>query len=235
MKIRIFKIALLSLTLSFSFRGLFAQNSELNQLIQVANSQNRDLQIAYKNTEMHKAQINTAYDMPKMPVELQVGNIQNPFVRDYTLGVSQSFELPSVYKNKKQYLISLGQTAEVQTEVLKRQLKLEIRMLYSALTSVNSKTELINQELEKLKDLSRVYQQKFEQGEADQSDFLNIRLKENELARSLSVYEMEKKNLEMQLMQVLNQTSLPVLTYTAPWTYDGLKNTMLPEPCQKVE
>ena len=235
MKIRIFKIALLSLTLSLSFRGLFAQNSELNQLIQVANSQNRDLQIAYKNTEMYKAQINTAYDMPKTPVELQVGNIQNPFVRDYTLGVSQSFELPSVYKNKKQYLISLGQTAEVQTEVLKRQLKLEIRMLYSALTSVNSKTELINQELEKLKDLSRVYQQKFEQGEADQSDFLNIRLKENELARSLSVYEMEKKNLEMQLMQVLNQTSLPVLTYTAPWTYDGLKNTMLPgNPVKKL-
>lgn len=235
MKKSVTKITIWGLILLSPLQGLFAQNSELNQLIQLAYSQNRDLQMAYKNTEMHKAQINTAYEMPKMPVELQVGNIQNPFVRDYTLGFSQTFDLPSVYKNRKQYLTSLSQTAAAQADVLKRQLKLEIRMIYASLSAVNSKTEIINQELEKLKDLSRVYGQKFDQGETDQSDFLNVRLKENELTRNLSVLEMERKNLELQLNQVVNHTSLPKFSYAEPWTYIGMVNGFIPDnPVKKL-
>lgn len=191
----------------------FAQKLDLKQLINLGIEQNRDLALALNRVELQKALVNTAFEMPKTKLDLQVGNIQTPFVTDYTFGIVQNTELPKVYKLRKTYNESLVKLGESQYEILKSEYKYNIANIYYDLLYLQRTTEVLLAENIKLQQIEKVYKRRQEEGETDGSEAANMHLRILENDMKISRIGFQKNDLEGRLKLLLNSQNVPDLSF----------------------
>jgi outer membrane protein TolC len=196
-----------------SINWAIAQKLDLAQLTKLGIDQNRDLALALNRVELQKALINTAFEMPKTKMDLQVGNIQTPFVTDYTFGIVQNTELPKVYKLRKTYNESLVKLGESHVEILKNEYGFSVANIYYELLFLQHTTEALLIENNKIKEIEKVYKRRQEEGETDGSEAANMHLRilENEMKISRITYQ--KNDLEGRLRLLLNSQIVPELRF----------------------
>ena len=196
-----------------SINWAIAQKLDLAQLTKLGLDQNRDLALALNRVEMQKALVNSAFEMPKMKMDLQVGNIQTPFVTDYTFGIVQNAELPKVYKLRKTYNESLVKLGESQYEILKNEYEFSIANIYYELLYLHQTIEALLIENNKIKEIEKVYKRRQEEGETDGSEAANMHLRILENEMKISRITFQKNDLEGRLKLLLNSQILPELSF----------------------
>jgi cobalt-zinc-cadmium resistance protein CzcA len=203
------KIIIFCLFVQFSF----AQKLDLGQLTKLGIEQNRDLNLALKRVDLQKALVNTAYEMPKTKVDLQMGNIQTPFVTDYTLGIVQNTELPKVYKMRKSFNESLVKVGESEYAVLKNEYRFNVANLYYELFYLQQVIDLLQTENLKLGEIEKVYKRRQELGETDGTDAagMNLRILENEM--KINQVSNKINETQGQLKLLLSSSILPDLSF----------------------
>lgn len=207
-----------------SINWAIAQKLDLAQLTKLGIDQNRDLALALNRVVLQKALINTAFEMPKTKMDLQVGNIQTPFVTDYTFGIVQNTELPKVYKLRKTYNESLVKLGESHVEILKNEYGFSVANIYYELLFLQHTTEALLIENNKIKEIEKVYKRRQEEGETDGSEAANMHLRilENEMKISRITYQ--KNDLEGRLKLLLNSQIVPELRFVPAQPF--LKNDL---------
>jgi cobalt-zinc-cadmium resistance protein CzcA len=203
------KIIVFCLFVQFSF----AQKLDLGQLTNLGIEQNRDLNLALKRVDLQKALVNTAYEMPKTKVDLQLGNIQTPFVTDYTLGIVQNTELPKVYKMRKSFNESLVKVGESEYAVLKNEYRFNVANLYYELFYLQQVIDLLQTENLKLAEIEKVYKRRQELGEIDGTDAagMHLRILENEM--KINQVSNKINETQGQLNLLLSSSILPDLSF----------------------
>jgi cobalt-zinc-cadmium resistance protein CzcA len=203
------KIIIFCLFVQFSF----AQKLDLGQLTRLGIEQNRDLNLALKRVDVQKTLVNTAYEMPKTKVDLQVGNIQTPFVTDYTLGIVQNTELPKVYKMRKTFNESLVKVGESEYAVLKNDYRFNVANVYYELFYLQQVIDLLQTENLKLGEIEKVYKRRQELGETDGTDAagMNLRILENEM--KINQVSNKINETQGQLKLLLSSSILPDLSF----------------------
>lgn len=203
------KIIVFCLFVQFSF----AQKLDLGQLTKLGIEQNRDLNLALKRVDLQKALVNTAYEMPKTKVDLQLGNIQTPFVTDYTLGIVQNTELPKVYKMRKSFNESLVIVGESEYAVLKNEYRFNVANLYYELFYLQQVIDLLQTENLKLAEIEKVYKRRQELGETDGTDAagMHLRILENEM--KINQVSNKINETQGQLNLLLSSSILPDLSF----------------------
>jgi cobalt-zinc-cadmium resistance protein CzcA len=203
------KIIVFCLFVQFSF----AQKLDLGQLTNLGIEQNRDLNLALKRVDLQKALVNTAYEMPKTKVDLQLGNIQTPFVTDYTLGIVQNTELPKVYKMRKSFNESLVKVGESEYAVLKNEYRFNVANLYYELFYLQQVIDLLQTENLKLAEIEKVYKRRQELGETDGTDAagMHLRILENEM--KINQVSNKINETQGQLNLLLSSSILPDLSF----------------------
>jgi cobalt-zinc-cadmium resistance protein CzcA len=203
------KIIVFCLFVQFSF----AQKLDLGQLTKLGIEQNRDLHLALKRVDLQQSLVNTAYEMPKTKLDLQLGNIQTPFVTDYTLGIVQNTELPKVYKMRKTFNESLVKVGESEYEVLKNDYRFNVANLYYELFYLQQVIDLLQTENLKLGEIENVYKRRQELGETDGTDAagMHLRILENEM--KIKQVSNKINETQGQLKLLLSSTILPDLSF----------------------
>lgn len=203
------KIIVFCLFVQFSF----AQKLDLGQLTRLGIEQNRDLNLALKRVDVQKTLVNTAYEMPKTKVDLQVGNIQTPFVTDYTLGIVQNTELPKVYKMRKTFNESLVKVGESEYAVLKNDYRFNVANVYYELFYLQQVIDLLQTENLKLGEIEKVYKRRQELGETDGTDAagMHLRILENEM--KINQVSNKINETQGQLKLLLSSSILPDLSF----------------------
>lgn len=203
------KIIIFCLFVQFSF----AQKLDLGQLTRFGIEQNRGLNLALKRVDVQKTLVNTAYEMPKTKVDLQVGNIQTPFVTDYTLGIVQNTELPKVYKMRKTFNESLVKVGESEYAVLKNDYRFNVANVYYELFYLQQVIDLLQAENLKLGEIEKVYKRRQELGETDGTDAagMNLRILENEM--KINQVSNKINETQGQLKLLLSSSILPDLSF----------------------
>jgi cobalt-zinc-cadmium resistance protein CzcA len=203
------KIITFCLFVQFSF----AQKLDLGQLTKLGIEQNRDLHLALKRVDLQQSLVNTAYEMPKTKLDLQLGNIQTPFVTDYTLGIVQNTELPKVYKMRKTFNESLVKVGESEYEVLKNDYRFNVANLYYELFYLQQVIDLLQTENLKLGEIENVYKRRQELGETDGTDAagMHLRILENEM--KIKQVSNKINETQGQLKLLLSSTILPDLSF----------------------
>lgn len=191
----------------------FSQKLDLGLLTKFGMDQNRDLALALKRIDLQKSLVNTAFEMPKTKVDLQVGNIQTPFVTDYTLGIVQNTELPRVYKMRKAFNESLVKIGESEYQVLKNEYRFNVANLYYELFYLQQVTDLLQTENLKLAEIEKVYKRRQELGETDGTDAagMHLRILENEM--KINQISNKINETEGKLKLILNAEILPDLSF----------------------
>ena len=191
----------------------FSQKLDLGLLTKFGMDQNRDLALALKRIDLQKSLVNTAFEMPKTKVDLQVGNIQTPFVTDYTLGIVQNTELPRVYKMRKTFNESLVKIGESEYQVLKNEYRFNVANLYYELFYLQQVTDLLQTENLKLTEIEKVYKKRQELGETDGTDAagMHLRILENEM--KINQISNKINETEGKLKLILNAEILPDLNF----------------------
>ncbi len=202
---------LLFLVLAESFA--FAQKTNLDALIQIGLSQNRDLKIALKQIDLQKALLNTAYDVPKTKFDYSLGNIQTPGATDYSISGIQNTDLPKVFKLKKAYNQSLIKISESEYWILENEYKLNVANFYYTLFYLERWNNLLETENLKLSEIEKVYKKRFDQGESDVVESSNISLRILENQMKILKIKAQKQEIESSLKNILNMPSIPSLDF----------------------
>jgi outer membrane protein TolC len=203
------KIIIFYLSVQFSV----AQSLNLEQLTKLGLDKNQDLSLALKRIDLQKSLINTALEMPKTKVDLQVGNIQTPFVTDYTLGIVQNTELPKVYKLRKTLNESLVKIGEGDLEILKNDYRFGVSNIYFQLFYNQEVIAFLRNENLKLQDIEKVYRRRQEEGETDGVEATNVNLRISENEMKISNLQNQQYELEGKLKYALNVPTLPTISF----------------------
>lgn len=107
-----------------------AQNPlSVDQIIQQALKTNGSLQAAALEVNVLQRQQKTAWDIPRTTVDYQRGQIQS-YPIDYSLAVTQSLAMPSVYQAQKRLYQAQQTVAEQQMSVNQTELVRQIRLAF---------------------------------------------------------------------------------------------------------
>ncbi len=205
------KKTILFLMLSESF--IFGQKTNLDGLIQIGLTQNRDLTIALKRIDFQKALLNTAYEVPKTKFDYALGNIQTPGATDYSISAIQNIDLPKVFKLKKSYNQSLVKIGESEYGILENEYKLNVATFYYNLFYLKKLNHVLETENLSLAEIEMVYKKRFEQGETDVIEFANIHLRILENQMKILKIKTQEQEIESSLKIILNMPNIPILDF----------------------
>lgn len=207
-------LVVLHLLYLVSGQGLQAQSIDLRLLTETLESYSFTLKRADNRIEFQRTSVVTAFEKPKLQLEAQIGNIQNPFVLDYTVGGQQTFEKPSVYRAKYAYLEAGVLTAEMQKKWEKKELVFRLSEIYFNLAHTHRLIELIQKQDSLLLQVKKVAETKYQIGATDKIDIAeaSVALGKNQLRRT----EMDATyaHYEKQLKNILGDSFLPKLTFS---------------------
>lgn len=142
------KFNTIGILLLFLFAGFNAHAQEpvkisLIRAEEIAAKNNKRLQAA-KYKELSQAYLaKSAYDIPKANIDGDYGQF-NSHINDTRIGISQSFNFPTVYTRQKKALTENYKVAQAQTQLTSQQIKSDVRVLFYELVWLESKKELLH-------------------------------------------------------------------------------------------
>lgn len=176
-----------------------AQSLTLKNLIE--NITIRNVELSNSQLEKQKALIfsKNFKELPKTNIELQAGNIQNPFVHDYALGVKQSLQNPSYYKSIQDSYGLKSEYYDLNKVQISKNLKKQIAEIYYEYVFQTQQLSIYENSVSKINKIYEVVEKKYKSGEADLKELNDLNLKklifENKLIEIKNEIESYKQKL----------------------------------------
>jgi cobalt-zinc-cadmium resistance protein CzcA len=188
------KITLLTVTGLLVGNSLYAQNGELDNLIQIALNNNKGIQSLQIQTQQYKANINTAFTFDKTSVfyGYDENNVAPNGLPLKVWGVGQSFLFPTMYSS--QYKINKTEWKMAQTtyEIAKNKLAMEVSFAYEQIVWIQQREKLY-QKLDSLYgSFAKAGARKFELGETNYLEKITAEAKSKMIHTSLVKIVQEK-------------------------------------------
>lgn len=206
--------------------------SDVDQAISIALEKNQRIKISNLEIEAFDSEIKTAYALDKTNFAFQYGQV-NSFKNDYGIAVNQSFDLPHIYKRKKDVNLSYKQIAETNKAISELKLTKEVRDAWFNLAFLKEKQKLLAYKDTLFVDNLKAVQLKFDTESSNILEKSNaeIRLMEvkNELLRTANNIAIEESRLHF-LLQDSNQLEfLPELEILDLFVFSTDSLTMHPQ------
>ncbi|MCW3161629.1 CusA/CzcA family heavy metal efflux RND transporter [Chryseobacterium oryctis] len=202
------KIAVFILLFSVSGIGIQAQTPiTLEDAIQTALENNRNLKNEKLKSDYSKALINSGTDIPATDIMFDYGQVNSAF-NDMKFGIAQSIAFPTVYKKQKNVYTEEWKKSLLNVSLKEYELKKAVSLTFYDILYWNEKEKLLNEIL-------KLY-----------SDFLDkasLRLKVGEsniLEKTTAANQ--KASIEIQMKHV--QQELSVLKYQLQWLLNSETN-----------
>jgi cobalt-zinc-cadmium resistance protein CzcA len=183
-----------------------SQQFTLNEIEQIALDNNRTLVTNKLEIERNQASVMTYRDIPKTDFDLQYGNIQTPFVRDYTLSIVQRFDNPKVYQARKKLLETYVKQANTQFDLQKLDVKRQIREQYYTFVYQLQLKKILQSQLESYQRASQKAAIRYEAGETSILEKIHFEAQLDALTNRIEVVEQQAK-LPYLNLQNLSATS----------------------------
>lgn len=122
-----------------------AQKLTLAQAVTQAVERNQHLQSADVSVQVQEKLRRSVYDIPKISVDYQRGQIQG-VNRDYTLNVVQSFALPGVYQSQRRFQEAQVEVAQQNFRVTKNELIRQVKLSYYDLLVLHARLRVLEQQ-----------------------------------------------------------------------------------------
>lgn len=181
-----------------------AQKMTLNQAIDIAQKQNILLKAAGLDIDSKQMLVKTAKELPKAQVELQYGNIQNPFVGDYLLGITQTFEHKKVYQARKDLLTAYLEESKASLTIQKADISLKIKSLYHSMAYFQALNDLMTKQDSLYLLASSVANARYKAGESNLLEKMSIETQYKDLQNRIVKYKSQYETAYYQLVNVLN-------------------------------
>ncbi len=211
--LRFSKRAFMVTVLLLAFGASQAQDKStfnLQQALEFAQANNLYVKALESRKQSLKYAVGTAWEIPQTQVEYQRGQTQFLPI-DYTVVVSQSFQLPGVYNRQKHVLEALVLQSGSEVNLIKRELRRDIKLLFI-------KHFLAQRRLELLFKQDSVFQQALgiagSRVATGESDRLMLQSLETQLLQQEADKELYTNMLQLSalsLQQLLNTKEPPVL------------------------
>jgi cobalt-zinc-cadmium resistance protein CzcA len=224
--------------------GVQAQNEPtftLNKALDYAETNNLYVRALERKKQGMKALVGTAWELPQTQLEYQRGQVQF-FPIDYTFVISQSFQLPGVYNRQKDLLEVQAEQSTVQINLLKRELKRDIRLLFAGHFLAQSRLKQLAHQDSVFKQAKQIASQRVAIGESDklllqslENQILQLEVEAEQFRNQAKLVALGLQQLlslkEVPLMQseALVSTLNPAKTESHPWLEMALQDKKLAE------
>jgi cobalt-zinc-cadmium resistance protein CzcA len=180
-------------------------NSELNELIETAFANNKELSSYQLQTKASKANIGTAFDFDKTTVYYGYDE-NNVAPNDKALrvfGIEQTFSFPTVYGARKKVYKSQWEQNKALYEIQKNKLVLAISLVYDRIVYTQNK-EVLYTQLDSLYCVfSKAGNRKFELGESNYLEKITAEAKSKQIHTTLIQLKNQKQALYGQLKSLV--------------------------------
>jgi cobalt-zinc-cadmium resistance protein CzcA len=170
------------------------------------------LQLAGKQVEIMKLMADNPYDLSRTNSGVEYGNINSAF-RDTRFFINQDFQLPSVYKRKKNFTLAQLETAKSNLKVELSELRMAIRNLCYRIMDLQRREEIIRKLMTTYGEWKRIAEAQFKSGDINQSAFISISLQLKQFNLEIGQIEADRTMLISQL-QTLLQTEQQIVPLT---------------------
>ena len=181
---------------------VLADELSLNQLIRMGYDQNLTIK-AYQAQISALAESATAKSTPSSP-NIGVSELQRGMTTRY-ITISQKIEFPTKYGLRDDIESHKRQAKEKELDHLKLKIRSKIVTLYYAIFSVNKIISLTKDDLQNVKELSRIAETKYAAGKAPMHDSMKVHVLQTQIETDLISLRQEEYALQARLRNFLNQ------------------------------
>ncbi len=158
-------VLLLSLGGHFVQAQTQPQSITLEQALEQAYQQNEQLQMADYTTRQADYQAKHSFTLSPLDIQTQFGNVNNADT-DMSVSVVQNFQLPSVYRSKKQFYQAQSQLGQQARSITRNELGFKVRLVYYEWLFLYEKLALLEHRDSLLQSLKTVAALRVKTGEA---------------------------------------------------------------------
>ncbi|MDB5288301.1 MAG: acriflavine resistance protein [Mucilaginibacter sp.] len=203
----------------------------VNDAVKLALANNQSLRAAQNQTQAAKANLGSAFDIPKTQLSYDAGNINSSNI-DNRFSVTQNFALPGYYINQRNYYNAEGSLSALQEESLKNQLAYQVRDVYLQLTTSLAKLKLLNDQDSVYNAVIKLEQLRFNTGETSRINLTSAEAKAGMLKNQRRLTETEISVLQSKL-QVLTGGGVAYLP--ADQSPPGWQNAFVPDSVKAIQ
>ncbi len=207
LKINLLTLCLLlgSVGMGFS-QSLHGRQIHLREAIQLALDSNLSIRSSGYSVGVQKALKGAAFDLPKISVEGQVGQI-NSYTRDNSFTVSQSFAFPSVYINQRKLADANIKGSEWQLKKSQLEIATQVKQVYWQLTYLYSKLKLWTYQDSLYSGFQRAAELRAREGETNRLEMITARSQSLEIKNQKQQIKADIGIFYRQLQTLLNVKS----------------------------
>lgn len=133
-----------------------------------------------------------------------------------TVGVSQSFDFPTLYGAKKRQAEKRRELIDVQTKGAMQQEMLRVAQLLTDYVAFTQKTAVLTERNSNATKLKEAYEAAFEQGEVSALEVNKVRVHALQMAKALRLTKSEQQGVMQELEALNGDASLPALPEVYP-------------------
>ncbi|MDB5017294.1 MAG: acriflavine resistance protein [Mucilaginibacter sp.] len=203
----------------------------VNEAVSQSLANNTSLKAAQNQVLAAKANVGSAYDIPKTQIAFDVGKI-NSSNTDNRIGATQNFALPGYYSSQRNYLNAESGLTALQEEALKNQLAYQVRDVYLQMTAAIAKLTLLNEQDSVFTQVIKLEQLRFNTGETSRINLTSAEAKAGMLENQRRVVQTELGVLQSRLQLLMNTTTeyLPADKFVPAW-----KTGFVPDSSQALQ
>ncbi|CAN5455732.1 CusA/CzcA family heavy metal efflux RND transporter [soil metagenome] len=190
----------------------FAQSQEvqflsLQQAIQMAQQQNKQLQLSKLNEQYYAALKTAGVDVPKTQLTAELGQI-NSTSFDNRFSLVQSFAMPAVYNKQRSVLEQEFQSAQLQTTLHQTQITKLVKQSYLQLQYIEAKQKLLERTDSIYARYQKVAQLRFEKGESNLLEKTTLDNQVQQLHVQIQMLQSDKRMAQAELAVLLDTTAV---------------------------
>ncbi|MGF7078123.1 CusA/CzcA family heavy metal efflux RND transporter [Mucilaginibacter sp. UYCu711] len=203
----------------------------VNEAIRLALNNNVTLKASQNQTLAGKANVGSAYDIPKTQLSYDAGNI-NSSNTDNRFSVTQNFALPGYYTNQRNYYNAEAGLSAFQEQSLRNQLAYQVRDVYLQLTTSLAKMQLLKDQDSVYTYVIKLEQLRFNMGETSRINLTSAEVKAGMLMNQRHLVESEIGVLQSKLMLLTGGNIAYLPTEQAPPAW---QNIFLPDTAKALQ
>jgi cobalt-zinc-cadmium resistance protein CzcA len=179
----------------------------VNDAVKQALTHNSSILSAQDQTLASKANIGTAYDIPKTQVNFDAGKLNSSNI-DNRIAINQTFALPFYYSNQHNYLNAQSGLTALQEESLKNQIAYQVRDVYLQMAGSLAKLKLLAEQDSIYASVIKLEQLRFKTGESSRINLTSAEARAGMLKNQRRTLESEINVLQSRLQVLLGNNSL---------------------------
>jgi cobalt-zinc-cadmium resistance protein CzcA len=194
---------LILLLVGISFNTVAQEKITVQQALKIAVDSNQVGKIERLKTQYQKELIASNANLPKTVLASEFGQYNSAY-NDTRFGISQSFELPTVYSRQKKVLTNEWKSAEAMAALQELALKKEVVHTFYALLTIKEKERLLQKSDSLLSEFLNKASLRLKKGESNLLEKATATLQLGQLQQQLIQLKKEKAMLQSSFQLLLN-------------------------------